>query len=278
MKVNLLSSFPSLISFTTNALSWIIWNMASQVFNPMSFVDGDYRVCRRAKFEKVGSFKKQTVGSVVEFAYNMTFGSKGEHRHSRSGGTISRGNLEIFVNTFQGKLGEFAVANILYKHKDFKAPDLSTYELGIWEDADFQVGKNAIAVKSTKSYGNLILLESKDWDSHGNYIASVGEPRTYSHIVMVRIKPDTEEVLRNYRPKAEPEFSLSELSAHLMSLEWEYDMPGYIKNADLADIIKLKYLIPKGALLNGAVRMDAENYYIQAGDLRPIDGLISELI
>ncbi len=252
--------------------------MESQVFNQMSFVDGDYRVNRRAKFEKVGSFKRQTVGSVVEFAYNMTFGSKGEHRHSRSGGTISRGNLEIFVNTFQGKLGEFAVANILYKHKDFKAPDLSTYELGIWEDADFQLGKNAIAVKSTKSYGNLILLESKDWDSYGNYTASVGEPRTYSHIVMVRIKPDTEEVLRNYLPQAGSKFSLSDLSAHLMSLEWEYDMPGYIKNADLAIIIKHKYLIPKGALLNGATRMDAENYYIQAGDLRPIDGLLSELI
>jgi hypothetical protein len=252
--------------------------MSMKVFNPMSFEDGNYRVSRRAKFEKVGIFKTKTVSSVVEFAYNMTFGLIGEHRHSRSGGTISRGNLEIFVNTFQGKLSEFAVANVLYKHKDFKEPDLSTYELGIWEDADFQLGENAIAVKSTKSYGNLILLESKDWDSHGNYIASVNEHRTYSHIIMVRIKPDTEEVIRNFRPRIGNDVSLLDLSAHLMSLEWEYDIPGFIKNADLADIIERKFLIPKGALLNGAVRMDAENYYVQAGDLRPISELISELM
>lgn len=252
--------------------------MAIKVFHPMSFVDGNYRVSRRAKFEKDGTFKAKTVGSVVEFAYNMTFGSKGEHRHSRSGGSISRGNLEIFINTFQGKLSEFAVANVLYRHKDFKEPDLSTYELGIWEDADFQLGEKAIAVKSTKSFGNLILLESKDWDTHGNYTASVNEHRTYSHIVMVRIKPDAEEVLRNFRPKSGNEVSLPDLSAHLMSLDWEYDMPGYINNEDLANIIEMKFKIPKGALLNGVVRMDAENYYVQAGDLRPIDELISELM
>ena len=251
--------------------------MAESIFHPMAFADGNYRVSRRANFNKMGTFKAKTVSSVVEFAYNMTFGSKGEHRHSRSGGTISRGNLEIFVNTFQGKLSEFAVANVLYRHKNFKEPDLSTYELGIWEDADFQLGENAIAVKSTKSYGNLILLESKDWDSHGNYTASVKEHRTYSHIVLVRINPDTEAVLRNFRPKPGKEVSLSDVSAYLMNLQWEYDMPGFIRNSDLADIIEMDFVIPKGALLNGAVRMDAENYYVQAGDLRPIDEFISDL-
>ena len=95
---------------------------------------------------------------------------------------------------------------------------------------------------------------------------------------MVRIKPDTEEMIRNFRPRIGNDVSLSDLSTHLMSLEWEYDIPGFIKNADLANIIQLKFLIPKGALLNGAVRMDAENYYIQAGDLRPIGELISELM
>jgi hypothetical protein len=111
--------------------------MEKKIFDPMSVSDGNYRVRKRANFRKMGSFKPKTVNSVIEFAFNMTFGSIGEHRHSRSGGTISRGNLEIFINTFQGKISEFAVANVLYKHKDFKVPDLSTHGLGVWEDADF---------------------------------------------------------------------------------------------------------------------------------------------
>jgi hypothetical protein len=252
--------------------------MAIKIFSPMSIANGNYRVNKRANFRKIGSFKNKTVSSVIEFAFNMTFGSKGEHRHSRSGGTISRGNREIFINTFQGKLSEFAVANVLYTHKDFKEPDLSTHGLGVWEDADFQLGGSAIAVKSTKSYGNLILLESKDWDLQGKYIASVSESRIYSHIVLVRIKPDAEEVLRKFQPNSRIDIALVDLHTLIMGLEWEYDIPGYITNADLKNVIKNDLLIPKGALLNNAVKMDAENYYVQAGDLRPISELSSELM
>ena len=252
--------------------------MAEKNFNPMSITDGNYRVTRRANFTKIATFKSSTVGSVIDFAFNMTFGSKGEHRHSRSGGTISRGNLEIFTNTFQGKLSEFAVANVLYKHKDFKVPDLSTHGLGVWEDADFQLGENAIAVKSTKSYGNLILLESKDWDLQGKYLASVTESRTYSHIVLVRIKPDAEEILRKFRSNLNNDIVLEDLRTLILGLEWEYDIPGYITNADLKSVIKNGLLIPKGALLNSVVKMDAENYYVQAGDLRSIIELSSDLM
>jgi len=224
----------------------------------MSIADGNYRVSKRANFSKIRSFKAKTVSSVIDFAFNMTFGSKGEHR--------------------QGKLSEFAMANVLYKHKDFKEPDLSTHGLGVWEDADFQLGENVIAVKSTKSYGNLILLESKDWDLQGKYLASVSEPRIYSHIVLVRIKPDAEEVLRKFRANMNIDVALADLRTLIMGLEWEYDIPGYITNADLISVIKNNLLIPKGALLNNAVKMDAENYYVQAGDLRPMVELSSELM
>lgn len=269
---------PSLCSFTTDAISRTISCMAIKVFNPMSFSGESYRVSKRVNFEKLGSFKAKTVSSVIDFAFDMTFGSKGEHRHSRSGGTVSRDNLEIFTNTFQGKLSEFAVANVLYKHKDFIEPDLSTHGLGVWEDADFQLDDNAIAVKSTKSYGNLILLESKDWDLQGRYIASISEPRTYSHIVLVRIKPDAEKVLRKFRPNMKMDVALGDLRSLLTGLDWEYDIPGYITNTDLRSVIENYLLIPKGALLNNAVTMDAENYYVQAGDLRPMSELSSEFM
>lgn len=243
----------------------------------MPIEKGSYSSSKRVKFNKVGNFKKNTVALVIQFAFDMTFGSKGEHRHTRSGGSISRERHEIFANTFQGKLSEFAVANVLYKHRDFKEPDLSTHGLGVWEDADFQLGNRAIAVKSTKSYGNLILLESKDWDKSGKYLASISEQRTYSHIILVRIKPDIEEILRKLKLNSTINTSFMELQSHLLSLEWEYDIPGYITNSDLIHVIDKGFVIPKGALLNHSVKMDAENYYVQAGDLRPVSELLSEL-
>lgn len=243
----------------------------------MPIVKGSYSLSKRVKFNKVGNFKKNTVNLVIQFAFDMTFGLKGEHRHSRSGGSKLRESFEIFANTFQGKLSEFAVANVLYKHPDFKDPDLSTHSLGVWEDADFQLGHKAIAVKSTKSYGNLILLESKDWDKSGKYLASIGRQRSYSHIILVRIKPDIEEILRELKLGGKTKVSFMELQSHLLPLEWEYDIPGYITNADLVYVINKGFVIPKGALLNHSVRMDAENYYIQAGDLRPVSALLREL-
>jgi hypothetical protein len=96
----------------------------------------------------------------------------------------------------------------------------------------------------------------------------------------VRINPDTEEVLRKFRQNKNEKLdvTLADLRSLIMALEWEYDIPGYITNADLVSVISNNLLIPKGALLNNAVKMDAENYYVQAGDLRPMSELRSELM
>ena len=52
----------------------------------------------------------------------------------------------------------------------------------------------------------------------------------------------------------------------------------FVSNTKLSDdqlkqIIKDKHIIPQGALLNGSTPMDAENYYIQTGDMRPMEEL-----
>jgi hypothetical protein len=70
----------------------------------------------------------------------------------------------------------------------------------------------------------------------------------------------------------------TDLYSLLISLPWEYDIPGYITNVDLINIIKTRLIIPKGAYLNNSVKMDAENYYVQAGDLRPVKELLSDLV
>lgn len=244
--------------------------MTAPRFTKLDISGNRYAVNRKVHFDKIGIFKPATVFSVFQFAYDMTFGAKGEHRHSRSGGSYFRDNIEIFSNTFQGKLSEFALANLFFKHKDFRAPDLSTHALGVWEDADFLIGESVIAVKSTKSYGNLLLLEKKDWDFEGSYLASTGTPRVYTHLVLVRINPDSDEITRQFRTDhSENDLEISARST-ITNREWSYDIPGFIETKDLQIVIREGNIIPKGARLNDSVTMDADNYYVQAGDLRSI--------
>jgi hypothetical protein len=244
--------------------------MTAPLFTKMDVSGSSYAVNRKVQFDKIRNFKPTTVFSVFQFAYDMTFGAKGEHRHSRSGGSHFRNNMEIFSNTFQGKLSEFAVANLFFKHKDFRAPDLSTHLLGVWEDVDFLIGESVIAVKSTKSYGNLLLLEKKDWDFQGSYLASTGTPRIYTHLVLVRINPDSDEITRQFRTDHSDNDLENSLKSKITNSEWSYDIPGFIETQDLQRVIREGSIIPKGARLNDSVTMDADNYYVQAGDLRNI--------
>jgi hypothetical protein len=41
----------------------------------------------------------------------------------------------------------------------------------------------------------------------------------------------------------------------------------------LMHLIKNNYILPQQALLNGKIKMDATNYYIQSGDMREIEEL-----
>lgn len=61
------------------------------------------------------------------------------------------------------------------------------------------------------------------------------------------------------------------------SKPWLYDIPGYITQQDLRDIITQQHILPQGALLNKNTEMDAENYYIQSGDMKNFAQLISTL-
>ena len=248
--------------------------MSEAKFTKMHVEGNSYIVNQKVKFRELATFKSTTIMSVFQFSFDMTFGAKGEHRHSRSGGSIYRDNLEIFANTFQGKLSEFAVANLFYKHPDFKSPDLGTHALGYWEDVDFLIGDKAIAVKSTKSYGNLLLLEKADWDSQGNYLPSSGNPRIYTHLLLVRIKPDVDELTRAFNVSHyEKEFE-DLLKSQFLNQKWSYDIPGFMTFDDLAKVVNSKNVIPKGARLNNSVTMDADNFYVQAGDLRRINSLV----
>jgi len=248
--------------------------MSNPKFTEMDVEGNSYTVRQKVKFHELATFKSTTILSVFQFSFDMTFGAKGEHRHSRSGGSIYRDNLEIFANTFQGKLSEFAVANLFYKHPDFKPPDLGTHALGYWEDVDFLIGDKVIAVKSTKSYGNLLLLEKADWDAQGNYLPSSRNPRVYTHLLLVRIKPDVDELRMPLNDSIYEQDIAESLKSQFLNQKWAYDIPGFITHDDLGRIVNSKNVIPRGARLNNSVTMDADNFYVQAGDLRRINSLV----
>src|SRR5690625_2756493 len=60
------------------------------------------------------------------------------------------------------------------------------------------------------------------------------------------------------------------------NLTFEYDIPGSISKKTLQHIIKNKYILPQNSYLN-KTKMDAENYYLQTGDLIHIDRLIERI-
>lgn len=222
-------------------------------------------------FKTLSKLDINDVKEAFSFSYEMSFGAGGEHRAHRSGGTHQRKAGEIFANTFQGKLCEFAVYEILKKRYGINKPDLDTYGLGKWDDFDFEVKGKLLSIKSTKSFGHLLLLEKKDWNIEGEYIPS--ENKKYDFTILVRIKDDPETILRRERKL----FSESEKKEELWNLfrtnSWEFDIPGFITNEELKYLIKEEFIIYRGDYLNGKTKMDATNYYCQAGDMHNIDEL-----
>ena len=70
-------------------------------------------------------------------------------------------------------------------------PDLAVYQRGIWDIVDLTINGIDISVKSTKHYGNLLLLETGDWDCNGTYLPN---NKNYDYHFLLRIKPDLESI------------------------------------------------------------------------------------
>ena len=231
-------------------------------------------ITQRSDFVQDGILKEKTIKDVFDFAYKMAFSDEGEHRDKRSGGSHHRKPGEIFANTFQGKIAECAACNFFHKHNYDKTvfPDFSVFKLGKWDSVDITACDNEIAVKSTKSFGQLILLETKDWDSNGHYIPNIENGISkYDCLMLIRIKPSCEEILKDHRLLYSYTADYEKLYSIISEHSWSYNYAGFITYDDLLQIIHTQQVLPKGSKLNGKTVMDAENYYIQAGDLRKME-------
>ncbi len=221
----------------------------------------------------------QDVEKCLNFSYDMSFGATGEHRNRRSGGQHNRKNGEIFCNTFHGKIAEIALFNYL-NNNNLKVdyPDFSIMKLGEWDSIDLKCNDKNIAVKSTKEYGNLLLLETADWDAKANYIPNYdNESYNVDFFVLNRIMPDSTALLKQKRLYYSNVADIEELKEIILDKNWQIDLVGFSTKEEIKKIIKNEFILPKNAILNERTKMDAENYYIQAGDMHIIEDLISIL-
>jgi len=239
----------------------------------------EYYINSTKRFKEGNIFKEGTIKKVFDFAYEMAFGN-GEHRDHRTGGLLNRKKGQIFINTFQGKLSELGVYNLFFikpeVYKKLSQPDFDVYGLGVWDDSDIELDTIKFSIKSTKFYGNLLLLETKDWNRQGEYIPNINTNKNakYDYFVLVRIKPDGEKLMKSNKVLYSESIYREDLYQIVKSSKWEYDIVGYITNSDLQFIIKNNFILPQNSLLNGKILMDAENYYIQSGDMKDFKSLI----
>jgi len=235
--------------------------------------DNNYHLTSKRRFE--GSLISwDIVEKSFEFAYEMVYG-EGFHRNCRSGGQSHRSKSEIFQNTFQGKMAEILLyENLKLNGIETEEPDFSIHGKGTWDDTDLKANGKSICIKSAAFFSNLLLLETKDWDSEGRYIPNIGHENataTYDFFVLVRIKPDIKRVLKDIPEEKQP------LLTKIQEEAWYYDIAGCCSNITLKKIIANGFILPQNAMLNGKTRMDAENYYLQSGDLFPIEKLYATL-
>lgn len=248
-------------------------------FKKLRKEDDAYYWSSERNFNAVASLSREDVTECFEFAYDMAFG-EGHHRSYRSGGQANRKPGEIFINTFQGKIAEFAIYRLFQtKGLEISAPDMSREGVGIWDSVDFVYKNSHIAIKSTSHIGNLLLLETKDWNADGEYIPNIDRSESkYDYFVLIRIKPDGKKIMTSKRWFYSTQIEKQELKQVIVeSQNWEYDIAGYITNEELKWIINNEYILPQNAYLQGSTPMDARNYYVQSGDMHRIEDLIDEL-
>lgn len=230
------------------------------------------------------SFTPNTISQLIleksfDFSYQMVFG-EGHHRNNRSGGQLKRKNGELFCNTFQGKLSEVILHELFTTKKLIcSEPDFEIMGKGEWDDIDLIVNTHKLNIKSCAHFSNLLLLETKDWDNNGNYIPNKTTAGTssYDYFILVRINPDIKAKFKEKLLFYSNNIDYTELKNIIFSMQWSYDIGGTISNKTLKHIIEHNYILPQNSMLNDKTEMDAENYYVQCGNMKSLSTLLEAL-
>ena len=267
-----------MINFNSNKSSFSN-NLGGRRFIKLHNEGNFYSVTRKRAFVANVVISEESFYKAFEFSFKMSFGQSGQHRDHRSGGTYRRKKGEIFSDAFQGKLAEFATYEYLKcKGISVDEPDVSVYGLSQWDAYDLKANNKVINIKSTKYYGDLLLLERADWNHEGRYIPNLDRENViYDFFVLVRIKPDIVKKLKEKRLYFSDTCNYEYLKSLFNYTCFEYNIVGFITIDDLKTIINNNHYIPRGSILNQYTHIDADNYYIQSDDMSDIEELINLL-
>ena len=211
----------------------------------------------KKEFAPDNKLKTASIKKCLHFASEMAYGA-GYHKSQSFGSqNYNRATDEIFINTFQGKLAELAVYNELLNLgiRPDNPPEFDIWGKGKWEDCDFTLNNGTIraSVKSTKWFGNLLLLEKNKYNEKGEFLETFeSQPQIYDFTFMVRISGVK---------SAKPEI-------YLENNEIDVEVTGFMSHSKFLQVIKEKQIISKGIILGKPLIVD--NYYIFAQDLTEI--------
>ena len=259
--------------------------MSDKVFTPLAKSGNDYRITMACGFDPVSYLRyfrgkqDEIVASCLDFALDMTTRGVGGHRPHRTGGQRDRGEVEILANAFQGKIAEFAFFEFLKGNGiACQPPILEVWGRGKWDSCDVVANGHGINVKSVKDYSQNLLLEVGDWDEAGRYVPNSPDGHlVQDFFVLLRMKPNVMGLLSENGLMDLDSVDEARLAPVIKGETWRFDIPGYINRNQLKAVIASGHILPQNAMLNGKTRMDASNYYVQAGDLSSADELIKEL-
>lgn len=235
------------------------------------------------KTQNLSINNSEQLTQILEFSWDMTYGAKGEHRSTRTGGKISRKNLHKFGDVMIGKLGELTFYNIFRQRplvKEISPIDFECYGLTRWDNADFVIQNiyneiYQIAVKTTKHIGNLLLLETDDWfiqDGKAIYLPNQQSDNKgfFDYLFFARVKSDINLLIQNdiYDNYNDTELK-NYFFENIKKMHISSEIVGYISNKDLVHIIENHHILPQESLF-GSIIMDASNYYVQSGCLRQV--------
>mgnify|MGYP001235996845 CR=1 FL=1 len=199
------------------------------------------------------------------FTSNML--KNGHIRENRSGGNLKRDKKNKAIDTFQGKLAEFAFWDMAKNNKILLSePDCSILSKGEYDNGDFIYNNKNISIKSIKPNAQFLLLETKNFNKNG-YEIIFNPPKKNDFTCVLKIIFKPKNIYKNLFVKdfIDNIQTIDDVKNNLHNFYFSF--PGYLTFEDFKKIVDSKQIMYQGNTLGKYCKLDADNYYCRLNDL-----------
>jgi len=205
---------------------------------------------------------------ILEKTFEFAFEGKDKHKKTRAGGSSIRDLIEIFMNIFIGKLGEYGTYSNLIKNDielEDNALDYKVRERGDYDDYDLKsLSGKYFSIKSSKLKSNFMMLEEKNWTKDGRQSYNFNNDKidTYDYHAYTKItssekfkyKPTMKAFYINKRSQddfknMDIEEQKNFLKDWIFSFDWHFDETYLINNEYFKTLINKRLLLKKNTLI-----------------------------